>query len=44
LFDTGDISDNERRLIAAFALQRLETARLEMAPTRLDDHAWGKSL
>ena len=44
LFAAGSISDHERRLIAAFALQRLETARQQMARTRLADHALGKSL
>jgi hypothetical protein len=37
------VSDDERRLIAAFALQRLKTARVEMDLTQLGSHQFEKS-
>jgi hypothetical protein len=43
LIEHVSISDDERRLIAAFALQRLKTARVEMDLTQLGAHQFEKS-
>jgi hypothetical protein len=43
LIEHVTVSDDERRLIAAFALQRLKTARVEMDLTQLDAHQFEKS-
>jgi hypothetical protein len=44
LIEHVSISDDERRLIAAFALQRLKTARAQMDPAQLGKIEFEKSL
>ena len=43
LIESPNVSDHERLLITAFALQRLDTARLELDLTRLRSHPMEKS-